>query len=146
MTRLFPGGGFRREPQRAPQGRGLVHGSPRSDGDVIKADTPDDDVQEMIASAQADLVLFGHTHEPLDRTVRSKRLINPGSVGYPQGEEGTARYALLAWEGEWCVEFRVVCYDVEKTITRLLAAERPYRLWIAETLRRAAHIPLTTFE
>ncbi|MDY6875286.1 MAG: metallophosphoesterase family protein [Chloroflexota bacterium] len=33
----------------------------------------------------------------LDRTVGSVRLINPGSVGYPQGEQRTARYALLTW-------------------------------------------------
>jgi hypothetical protein len=32
------------------------------------------------------------------------------------------------------------------TIERLLAARRPYRLWIAEMLRRGAHVPLTTFE
>jgi hypothetical protein len=31
-------------------------------------------------------------------------------------------------------------------IARLLAAERPYRRWIVETLRRAAHVPLTTLE
>jgi putative phosphoesterase len=124
----------------------LVHGSPRSDRDVIKADTPDEDVREMIAGAQADVILFGHTHEPLDRTVRGKRLINPGAVGYPQGEGGTSRYALLAWERDLHVDWRLVHYDVEATIARLLAARRPYRLWVAAMLRRAAHVPLTTFE
>ena len=74
------------------------------------------------------------------------RLINPGAVGYPTGEKGTARYALLTWEGDWRVEFRIVHYDVEKTIARLLVAPRPYRLWMVETLRRASRIPLTTFE
>lgn len=74
------------------------------------------------------------------------RLINPGAVGYPQGEEATARYALLTWDGGWHVEWRLVHYDVEAVIARLLAAERPYRSWIVETLRRAAHVPLTTWE
>ena len=124
----------------------LVHGSPRSDTDVIKADTPDSDVREMIAGAQADVILFGHTHEPLDRTIRGRRLINPGAVGYPQGAEGGARYALLTWERGLHVDFRLVHYDVGVTIGRLLAAQRPYRLWIAEMLRRGAHVPLTTFE
>ena len=137
---------FQRELEVGDQRLLLVHGSPRSDRDVIKVDTPDDDVREMIANAQTDLILFGHTHEVLDRTVGSVRLINPGSVGYPQGEQGTARYALLTWEGDWRVEFRLVHYDVEKTIARLLATQRPYRLWIAETLRCATHVPLTTFE
>lgn len=137
---------FRRELEVGDRRLLLVHGSPRSDTDVIKAETPDADVRAMIAGAQSDLILFGHTHEVLDRTVDGVRLINPGAVGYPQGERGTARYALLTWESDWHVEFRIVHYDVEKTIARLLASRRPYRLWIAETLRRAAHVPLTTLE
>ena len=124
----------------------LVHGSPRSDRDVMKADTPDNAVRDMIAGIEANLVLFGHTHELLDRTVGSVRLINPGAVGIPQGDKGTACYALLTWDETWRVEFRLVRYDVEGAITRLLAARRPYRLWIAEMLRRAAHVPLETFE
>jgi putative phosphoesterase len=124
----------------------LVHGSPRSDRDVIKADTPDGDVHEMIAGTEADLILFGHTHEMLDRTLEGHRLVNPGAVGYPQGQAGTARYVLLTWQGSWRVKSCLVRYDVEKTISRLLASQRPYRLWVAEMLRRAVHIPLTTLE
>jgi putative phosphoesterase len=125
----------------------LVHGSPRSVGDAMGADTPEAHVRQMIAGAEADLILFGHTHTQLDRTVGSVRLINPGAVGYPQGEESTARYALLTWDGgDWHVAFRLVRYDVDEVAQRLLAAERPYRVWIAETLQRACHVPLETFE
>jgi putative phosphoesterase len=125
----------------------LVHGSPRSVGDAIEADTPKADVRQMIAAAEADLILFGHTHRPLNRAVDNVRLINPGAVGYPQGEDSTARYALLTWDaGDWHVTFRLARYDVDEVVQRLLAAERPYRIWIAETLRRAAHVPLETFE
>lgn len=125
----------------------LVHGSPRSVVDAIEASTPEADVRQMIAGVEAHVILFGHTHAPLDRTVDTVRLINPGAVGYPQGEESSARYALLAWDGaDWHVTFRMVRYDVEEVIERLLAARRPYRVWIAETLRRAAHIPLETLE
>jgi putative phosphoesterase len=125
----------------------LVHGSPRDVGDVIRADTPDGEVREMIAGAAADLIFFGHTHVPLDRTVDDVRLVNPGAVGYPQGEPGSARYAWLTRDGRvWQVAFRLVHYDVEVVVQRLLSTRRPYRLWIAETLRSAAHVPLETFE
>lgn len=125
----------------------LVHGSPRGVGDAIEADTPEPDVRQMIAGVEADLILCGHTHTPLDRTVDHVRLVNPGAVGYPQGEASTARYALLSWDGgDWHIAFRLVCYDVDEVVERLLAAERPYRVWIAETLRRAAHVPLETLE
>ena len=137
---------FQKELEVGGQRLLLVHGSPRSDRDVIKADTPAEAVREMMAGVQADLILYGHTHEPLDRTMDGVRLINPGAVGYPHSEKETARYALLTWEGDWRVEFRLVQYDVEKTIARLLAAQRPYRLWVVEMLRHAARVPLETFE
>jgi putative phosphoesterase len=137
---------FRRELAIGSRQLLLVHGSPRSERDAINVDTPDDEVREMIAGADADLILCGHTHESLDRTVESVRLINPGAVGIPRGEAGTARYALLSWEGEWRVEFRLVRYDVQRTIARLLAARRPYRFWVADMLRHATYVPLTTFE
>jgi putative phosphoesterase len=137
---------FRQELEVDGQQLLLVHASPRSDGDVIQADTPEDDVLEMMAGVRADLLLLGHTHEPFDRCVGAVRLINPGAVGYPWEQTGTARYALVAWDGHWRVEFRLVRYEIEETIARLLAARRPYRLWIAEMLRRATHIPLDTLE
>jgi putative phosphoesterase len=137
---------FQRELGVGDQRLLLVHGSPRSERDAITADTPDNEVREMMSGAHADLVLCGHTHEWLDRAVEGVRVINPGAVGVPRGDAGSARYALLTRKGDWQVEFRVVHYDVEKTIVRLLAASRPYRLWVAETLRRAAFVPLTTFE
>lgn len=125
----------------------LVHGSPRNVGEAMEADTPEAKMRQMTADVEADIVLFGHTHTPLDRTVGDVRLINPGAVGYPQVKANTARYALLSWNGgDWDVAFRLVRYDVDEVVQRLLAAERPYRVWIAETLQRAAHIPLENLE
>ena len=137
---------FRRELEVDGQQVLLVHASPRSDRDVIQADTPEDNVLTMMTGVQADLLLLGHTHDPFDRSVGGVRLINPGAVGYPRGQTGTARYALVAWDGHWRVEFRLVHYEIKETIARLLAARRPYRLWIAKTLRRATHIPLDTLD
>jgi putative phosphoesterase len=137
---------FQRELEVDGQRLLLVHASPRSDRDVIQADTPEDDVIEMMDGVRTDLLLLGHTHDPFDRSVGAVRLVNPGAVGYPRSQTGTARYALVAWDGRWRVEFRLVRYEIEETIARLLAARRPYRLWIAQTLRRATHIPLDTLE
>ena len=124
----------------------LVHGSPRAIGDLVLPDTPEEALREMMEGVSADLILSGHTHTPLDRHWGGKRLLNPGAVGIPRGQEATARYALLTAAGEWPVDFHVVPYDVERTIERLLAARRPYRLWVVESLRQAAYVPLTTLE
>jgi diadenosine tetraphosphatase ApaH/serine/threonine PP2A family protein phosphatase len=115
--------------------------------DAIEASTPEADVRQMMGGVEADIILCAHTHDPLDRQVGGMRLINPGAVGYPQGEKSSARYALLTWYGgAWHVTFRLVRYDVEDVIQRLLAMERPYRLWIAERLRHTAPIPRETLE
>jgi putative phosphoesterase len=124
----------------------LVHGSPRFVTDLVLPDTPEEALHEMMEGVAVDLVLSGHTHTPLDRWLGGKRLLNPGAVGIPSGQGGTARYALLTADGEWPVEFHVVPYEVERTIERLLAARRPYRLWVVESLRRAGYVPSTTLE
>ncbi|MGD2146210.1 MAG: metallophosphoesterase family protein [Anaerolineae bacterium] len=138
---------FERRMSLGPQRLLLVHGSPHSVVGAIEATTPDAQVREMIAGTDVGLIFLGHTHTALDRMVDGIRLVNPGSVGCPQGEPGTARYAVVSWDGrEWQAWFRIVHYDAEEVIQRLLAAERPYRHWIVESIRQARHLPLDTFD
>ncbi|MGX8698388.1 MAG: metallophosphoesterase family protein [bacterium] len=48
----------------------------------------------------ADILLFGHTHEPYYTTFRGLTILNPGSVGYGR------TYAVLTLEGE-----KVTCHQ-----------------------------------
>jgi putative phosphoesterase len=73
----------------------FCHGSPRSDTEGITETTPDDDITEMVAGLDAEVVVCGHTHRPFDRVVGNVRIVNPGSVGLPYGENG-AFWALFA--------------------------------------------------
>src|SRR2546422_808161 len=66
----------------------FCHGSPRNDLDILTALTPEDRVRELIAGADADLIVSGHTHMQFERSVDGVRLINPGSVGMPYKEPG----------------------------------------------------------
>jgi putative phosphoesterase len=84
----------------------FCHGSPRSDEEMMTAETPDSRLREFLSGVEADLVVCGHTHMPFDRVVDGVRIINPGSVGMPYGEPG-AFWALLG-PG---VEFRRTEYD-----------------------------------
>ncbi|NLF02936.1 MAG: metallophosphoesterase family protein [Anaerolineales bacterium] len=130
----------------AGQTLSLVHGSPRHVADTILPETTEETVRQMMGGLQTDVLLLGHSHQVLDRWVGGVRLINPGAVGFPQGEPGTARYAILQWDGEWRADFRTVPYDIEETISCLLTIQRPYRLWVVETLREAKHVPISTFD
>jgi putative phosphoesterase len=58
-----------------------VHGSPRSDTDIVLATTPEDALERMLADCQATVVAGGHTHTQMLRRFREMIVINPGSVG-----------------------------------------------------------------
>ncbi len=113
----------------------LVHGTP--DSDVVcwldsvspagRHAASHEEVRARAGSAQASLILCGHTHVPRSMLLDDGRLVvNPGSVGlqayydeHPfrhKMENGTphARYAIVERVGAtWTVEHRAVPYDWE---------------------------------
>jgi predicted phosphodiesterase len=95
----------------------FCHATPRDNEQIITALTPDDAVREALAGVDADVVVSGHTHVRLDRSVAgAPRLLNPGSVGLPyQGTAGAAFWALL--DGR--VEPRRTDYDGEAALALL---------------------------
>ena len=114
-----------------------VHATPADDETNLYPDTPDDEIRPHLASLDARLLLYGHTHRPVDRTVGSVRLVNPGSVGLPLDGDPRPAYALLDFEGERCtVTIRRVEYDLEAVIAELERVEHPAREWIGRMLRQ----------
>jgi len=98
----------------------FCHGSPRSDEEMMTAETADSRLREFLSGVEADLVVCGHTHMPFDRVVDGVRIINPGSVGMPYGDAG-AFWALLG-PG---VEFRRTDYDREAAAARIRRSTWP---------------------
>jgi len=98
----------------------FCHGSPRSDEEMMTAETPDSRLRDFLSGVEADLVVCGHTHMTFDRVVDGVRIINPGSVGMPYGDPG-AFWALLG-PG---VEFRRTDYDREAAAARIRLSTWP---------------------
>jgi diadenosine tetraphosphatase ApaH/serine/threonine PP2A family protein phosphatase len=73
----------------------VVHGSPRSARDAVRATTPVADLEAMFADSQARLVFMGHTHQPVIRDLPSRRLVNVGSAGMPLDGDPRPSYAIL---------------------------------------------------
>jgi protein phosphatase len=71
-----------------------------------------------IRGVDADILLTGHTHLPLDIAVDRVRILNPGSVGQPKHGRPEARYTV--WE-EGLLSLHARSYDVEKTVGKLLS-------------------------
>ena len=115
-----------------------VHATPNDDETNLRPDTPDDEIRPHLAGLDTRLLLYGHTHRPVDRTVDSVRLVNAGSVGIPLDGDPRPAYALLDFEGDRCnVTIRRVEYDVEAVVAELERVEHPGRAWVGRILREA---------
>jgi putative phosphoesterase len=90
----------------------LTHGSPDSVEEHIYPDTPEERLKEIAAKASADIIITGHTHMQMNRSVDGVSFVNPGSVGRPVDGDPKAEYAVLSFS-PLTVEFRRVGYDVE---------------------------------
>jgi putative phosphoesterase len=115
-----------------------VHATPADDETNLFPDTPDEEVRPHLAGLDARLLLYGHTHRPVDRTVDSVRLVNDGSVGLPLDGDPRPAYALLDLEGGEChVTVRRVTYDPEAVVAELERVEHPGRQRVGQILREA---------
>ena len=57
----------------------------------------------------ADVVVFGHSHQPLDEVQDGVHLLNPGSVADPRREPRPSFAVLTVHAGEWAT--RIVRFD-----------------------------------
>jgi diadenosine tetraphosphatase ApaH/serine/threonine PP2A family protein phosphatase len=84
-----------------PDGTSLlgVHASPGSDdGPGFDSTSSDDEIARLLADVATDWVVGGHTHDPTDRLVAGRRVLNPGSVGLPR-TSGAASWLLVTADG-----------------------------------------------
>jgi putative phosphoesterase len=66
----------------------------------------------------ADVVLVGHTHTPFVRSLGSRRVANPGSLGQPKTCGPEARYAV--WE-DGSIDLKSYSYPVESAVAKVQA-------------------------
>ena len=114
-----------------------VHAAPGTDDGVgIIPPLSNDELRTLLAPAEADLVIVGHTHVPLDRTVDNVRVFNLGSVSNPMRSRLEASYGMLeANAGGYNLELRYVDYDHQAVIEELHSVKHPTADWLAKMMR-----------
>lgn len=110
----------------------LVHGNDVLNTVYVTEDRSDEFLAEMgrrLGARNGDVIAFGHTHKPWERTVDEVRFVNTGSVGRPKDGDWRAGYVVLKVDAkDVSVEFRRVKYDVERTAGAIIASELPDEL------------------
>ena len=96
----------------------MVHASMLGDRKGIFPDDSEESLREKIAPAPRVLVV-GHTHRPLIRTVDDTLVVNVGAVGAPFDHDPRAAYAQMTLsEGVWKAEIVRLDYDRKRAIAR----------------------------
>lgn len=107
----------------------FVHGSPRKVNEYLFEDRDEKSMLRIIEQADADIMCFGHTHQPYHRILNSgtdgnnyfRHAINIGSVGKPKDKDPRGGYVILTINPDSTVtdkdsikvEFIRFEYDVE---------------------------------
>ena len=114
-----------------------VHAAPGADdGTGVDLNTPDGQLSNLVSGVDAKLVLVGHTHSQLDRTVGNIRVVNPGSISNPFPPDLRASYALLeADEQGYNINHRRVDYDREAVIKAVKEENHPAFEYITKFMR-----------
>jgi predicted phosphodiesterase len=119
----------------------LVHGNQTLNTVYVAEDRPDSFLEKMakdIGARAGDVICFGHTHKPWQRTVGGVRFINTGSVGRPKDGDCRACYVLLTIDQSGAnVEFVRVSYDVAQAANAIRESDLPDEF--AEVLKSGGH-------
>jgi putative phosphoesterase len=111
-----------------PSGRNVlgVHASPGADdGPGIDTRIDDEQLRQLFAGSDAEIVIGGHTHTAADRVVDHIRALNPGSLGMSR-TCGVANWLLLEDDGDsLAVTHRRVPYDVDAVVSDLHRRHHP---------------------
>jgi putative phosphoesterase len=90
----------------------LVHGSPFCMEEHVGPGTSELRLWEIASSSNADLLIFGHSHQAMSREISGTHFLNPGSVGRQDDGDPRASYAVLRLS-PFDAEIYRVDYDME---------------------------------
>ena len=97
----------------------LIHGSPDSCTERLDLWTPWQRFAKIAESAEADIIISGHSHQPMVKMHGNVWFVNTGSVGRPDDGDPRACYAILEIAGPIIVRHYRVRYDVDRAATAI---------------------------
>lgn len=93
----------------------FVHGSPRKINEYVTENYSE--MEEVIKSANCDILVCAHTHIPYYKEINGKFIVNCGSVGKPKNGTPNATYAILEIENKKMPKVTIKSVEYEFTRT-----------------------------
>jgi putative phosphoesterase len=105
----------------------LVHGSPRKVNEYLFEDKPASLYERLAKTEDAQVLVFGHTHQPWIHSYGDVLFVNCGSVGKPKDGDPRAAFAILEADGQGPIRATIerVSYDAEAVAREVAAAGLP---------------------
>lgn len=104
-----------------------VHASPgNDDGEGIHAGRSNAELSVLLDGCAADVIVVGHTHEPMVRRVDRRLVVNLGSVSNPRTADLRASYFVLEMTTDGIeLEHRRVAYDHQAFMQSVRRSRHP---------------------
>jgi putative phosphoesterase len=113
----------------------IFHATPLKNNLYWHNDRDEDFFLHMARKADADIMIYGHTHIPYRKNIGNKVFINAGSVGKPKdGDARTCACIADITPDNVKTEFLRIPYDVEKVASAVIENGLPS--YFAEKLRQ----------
>ncbi len=112
----------------------IFHATPIKNNLYWHYDRDKDFFLKMAMKADADIMIYGHTHIPYRKDIDNKIFINAGSVGRPKDGDPRACLCIVDITPDNVeTEFLRISYNIEKTVSAIIKSGMP--LYFAEKLR-----------
>lgn len=112
----------------------IFHATPLKNNLYWYEDRDEDFFLKMARKADADIIIYGHTHIPYRKNIGNKVFINAGSVGKPKdGDTRTCVCIVDISSVKVNTEFLRIPYDIEKVASAIIKSGLPS--YFAEKLR-----------
>lgn len=106
----------------------MAHGTPRSPfKEYLYPGVSDRVLTKMTQGVDADVVILGHTHVPLERIIQERLILNPGAVGQPRDRDPKASYTVLKLGREKEVIQKRISYNIDETEQKIKDSGLPER-------------------
>ncbi len=111
----------------------LLHATPIDAFTRLTERASEEVLRDLGDIADADIIIFGHTHRPFHRVVDGRHFINAGSLGYPQDGDPRTGFVMIRADGNVEVRYERYPYDTSRLLRE--AASRRFPAEAREVFR-----------